>query len=118
MLFDVSVAEEGLAGKDAELWFLDDTLTVEHAGEPLSAYEVAYEAEGGRRGTGRLLEVKKATLFETPFAPDQMRLFRLAETFGEDGWHKALRLGDYAPRSPRRSTMLQQALFAYTEAEV
>ena len=43
---------------------------------------------GGKGGAGRLLRVGKPTLFETPFAPDQMRLFRLAETLGEDGWLK------------------------------
>jgi hypothetical protein len=37
------------------------------------------EAEGGRRGTGRLLEVRKATLFETPLALGQMRVFDISE---------------------------------------
>jgi putative transposase len=109
-------AEEALAGTEAELWLLEKTLNVEHAGEPLSAYEVAYDAEGGRGGSGRLLEVGKPTLFETPFAPGQMRLFGLAETLGEDGWLKALRLEDYAARRPRRPQALQQALFPYHEA--
>ncbi len=45
-----------------------------------------------------------------------MRLFGLAETLGDDGWLKALRLDDYAPRTPRRPAMLQQVLFAYTDA--
>jgi hypothetical protein len=88
---------------------------VEHAGEPLSAYEVAYQAVGGRSGSGRLLEVGKPTLFETPFAPGQPRLFALAETLGDDGWLKTLRLGDYAP-SRARPEMLQQVLFAFTDA--
>ena len=108
--------EEGLAGKRADLWLLENTLTVEHAGEPLSAYEVSYDAAGGRSGAGRLLEVRKPTLFETPFAAGQPRLFGLAETLGEEGWLKALRLGDYAPRSPRHPDMLQQVLFTYTDA--
>jgi transposase InsO family protein len=38
--------EEALAGKEAELWLLENTLTLEHAGEPLSAYEVARDAAG------------------------------------------------------------------------
>lgn len=109
-------AEEGLAGEGADLWLLENTLTVEHAGEPLSAYEVTYDATSGRGGAGRLLEVKKATLFETPFAPGQMRLFGLGEPLGEDGWLKAVRLEDYAPRRPPRQRMLQQALFSYGEA--
>lgn len=108
-------AEEGLAGEEAELWLLENTLTVEHAGEPLSAYEVAYDAAGGRSGAGRLLEVGKPALFETSRALGQMRLLGLAETLGEDGWLKALRLDDYAPRSSRRPDMLQQVLFAYAD---
>jgi hypothetical protein len=51
-------AEEGLAGEDADLWLMENTLTVEHAGEPLPAYEIAYEAGSGRSGSGKLLEVK------------------------------------------------------------
>ncbi len=95
---------------------MENTLTVEHAGEPLSTYEVAYDADGGRGRTGRLLEVGKPTLFETPFVAGQVPLFGLAETLGGDGWPKALRLEDYAPRSSSRSKMLQQVLFAYTDA--
>jgi hypothetical protein len=105
-----------LYAEEAELWLLERTLTVEHAGEPLSAYEVDYDAEGGRGMTGRLLEVRKPTLFETTLVAGQMRLFGLAETLGEDGWLKALRLEDYALRSSSRPKMLQQVLFAYTDA--
>jgi len=70
---------------------------------------------GGRSGSGRLLEVRKPTLFETPFAPGQPKLFGLAETLGDDGWLKALRLEDYAPRRARPE-MRQQVLFAFTDA--
>jgi len=63
-----------------------------------------------------LLEVRKPTLFETLFVAGQMRLFGLAETLGEDGWLKALRLEDYALRSSNRPKMLQQLLFGYTDA--
>jgi hypothetical protein len=38
--------EEALAGKEADLWLLENTLTLEHVGEPLSAYEVAHDAAG------------------------------------------------------------------------
>lgn len=111
-------AEEGLAGEDANLWLLENTLIVEHAGRPLSAYEVSYDARspGGRGGYGRLLEVGRPTLFETPHVSDQPRLFSLAETLDDDGWLKALRLQDYAPRRRSRPGMLQQVLFAYTDA--
>jgi len=108
--------EEALAGKKADLWLLEETLTVEHAGEPLSAYEVEYDETGGRSGTGSLREVKKPTLFDTTFASGQPRLFGLAETLGDGGWLKMLRLDDYAPRGARRPEMLQQVLFAYTDA--
>ena len=101
--------------RKADLWLLERTLTVEHAGRPLSAYEVDYDPPGGGRG-GRLLWVGGPTLFETPFAPNQMRLFGLAETLGDDGWLRALRLEDYAPRRSRHPEMLQQTLFAYTDA--
>lgn len=87
---------------------------MEHAGEPLSSYEVDYDPDGGR--FGRLLRVTKPKLLETPFAPAQMRLFGLAEVLGEDGWLRVLRLEDYASRRPRRPGMLQQALFPYGEA--
>ena len=44
-----------------------------------------------------------------------MRLFGLAEALGKDGWLKVPRLKDYAPRRPRPE-MLQQVLFAFTDA--
>jgi len=45
----------------------------------------------------------------------QLRLFEL-EALGEIGWLKALRLDEYSPQSPRRSQVLQQTLFACSEA--
>jgi hypothetical protein len=66
----------------------------------------------------RLLEVRNATLFETLHLSDQMRLFDLTETLGEEGWLKVLKLEEYAPRRPLRPEMLQQVLFAYTDAAV
>jgi hypothetical protein len=59
--------------------------------------------------------VSKPTLFETSYASSQPRLFGLAETLGE-GWLKMLCLDGYAPRRSRRPEMLQQILFAYTDA--
>lgn len=108
--------EEELAGKEADLWLLERTLTVVYAGEPLSAYEVDRQPAVGRSSSGKLLAVGKPTLFETAFAPGQMRLFGLAETLGDGGWLEVLRLEDYAPRRSRLPEMLQQILFAYTDA--
>jgi len=102
--------EEGLAGSEADLWLQEKSLTLEHAGELLSRYEVEYAP-----GTGGLLAVRCPTLFETSHAPPQPRLFRL-DALGEAGWLKALRLDEYAPRRPRRPSALQQVLFVYTEA--
>ncbi len=51
--------------------------------------------------------VKKPTLFGTPFASGQMRLFGLSETLGDSGWLKALRLEDYVARRPRCPSALQ-----------
>jgi transposase InsO family protein len=113
-------AEEALAGKETDLWLLENTLTLEHAGECLSAYEVARDAAGSpddaRGRSGRLAAVRKPTLFESSYVAGQMRLFSLAETLGEDGWLKVLRLEDYAPRSSCQPEMLQQVLFTYTDA--
>ena len=47
-----------------------------------------------------------------------MRLFDLTETLGEEGWLKVLKLEEYAPRRLLRPEMLQQVLFAYTDAAV
>ena len=66
---------------------------------------------------GELPQSVAGDVAEAP-VPDveQMRLFGLAETLGEDGWLKAFKLEDYAPRRSRRPEMLQQVLFAYTDA--
>ncbi len=102
--------EEALAGREAALWLAAESLTVEHAGEPLSRYEVRVEVE-----TGKLRSVGRPRLFGTSAAVAQPRLFGL-DALGEAGWLKALRLEGYAPRRPRGPLALQQALFPYAEA--
>ena len=79
------------------MWLAAESVTLEHAGEPLSRYEVDLEAE-----TGKLRSVGRAKL---------SGLDALSET----GWLKALRLEGYAPRPPRRPHALQQTLFLYAE---
>ena len=89
-----------------------ESLTLEHAGEPLSRYEVGVEPD-----TGELRWVARPRLFENSHGlnkPEQ-RLFAL-DALGEGGWLKALRLEGYAPRVPRRPRALQEALFPYAEA--
>jgi hypothetical protein len=51
----------------------EKSLTLEHAGEPLSRYEVEHEPS-----TGKLRRVSLPTLFETSFLLGQPRLFNLA----------------------------------------
>ena len=102
--------KSSLAGREAALWLAAESLTVEHAGEPLSRYDVKVEPD-----TGALRSVGRPRLFDTPCALPQPRLFAL-DALGEGGWLKAMRLEGYAPRSPRRPKGLQQALFAHHKA--
>jgi putative transposase len=104
--------EEGLAGSEAAIWLQEKRLTLEHAGEPLSHYEVQHAA-GSR--SGKLLTVRRPVLFESSRVLPQPRLFRL-DVLGEGGWLKALKLEEYVPRRPRGSLALQQILFSNTEA--
>jgi hypothetical protein len=105
-------AKEGLANREVVLWLASEVLTVEYAGEPLARYDVEYSPR-----TKNLREVRKPQLFGTShrLSVAQLRLFEL-EALGEIGWLKALRLDEYSPRSPRRSQVLQQTLFACSEA--
>jgi transposase len=105
-------AEEGLAKREVALWLGSEVLTVEYAGEPLARYDVEYSPR-----TKNLRKVKKPQLFKTSHRVSvaQLRLFEL-EALGEIGWLKALRLDEYSPRSPWRSQVLQQTLFACSEA--
>lgn len=111
-------AEEGLARREVAVWVQEDALTVEYGGEALSRYEVECDAAVGVGAVGRLRRVKGHTLFETSIASPEkpLKLFDLNQVLGEEGWIKALRLQEYAPRRPRRHDKLQQVLFPYTES--
>jgi hypothetical protein len=61
------------------LWLAAESVTLEHAGELLSRYEVRVEAE-----TGELRSVGRARLFGTSAAVAQPRLFGL-DALGEAG---------------------------------
>ena len=103
---------EALAGEVAALWLQERTLMLEHAGETLSRYEVERIP-----GSDRLRDVGKPALFEASRRRSlpQARLFALEEALG-DGWLKALKLGEYAARRPRRPEALQGVLFPYLDA--
>lgn len=105
-------AEEGLAKSEVTLWLGPEVLTVEYAGEPLARYDVEYSPRANR-----LREVKRPKLFETSHRrrSPQPRLFELT-TLGENGWLKALKMGEYVPRKPCPRQALQQVLFSWTEA--
>ncbi len=109
-------AEEGLAGREVAVWIQEDALTVEYGGQALSRYEVECDPARGVGPVGKVRRVKSHALFEHSIVVPQLKLFDLAEILGEDGWIKAIRLADYAPRRPRRPELLQQVLFPYTEA--
>ena len=102
--------EEELSGNEAAVWLQEKSLMLEHAGRPLSRYEVEY-----RPDTGKLLEVTRPTLFENSPGTPQPRLFALT-ALGEAGWLKVLKLDDYAPRRSGKPEALQQVLFPYLEA--
>ncbi len=103
--------EEGLPKKEATLWLEAERLTLEYHGQPLSRYDVEFVA-----GSGELRTVARPRLFETRYAPPQLRLFGLDEVLGEAGWLRALKLEGYTARKPKRPRLLQQALFPYAEA--
>ncbi|PLS87654.1 MAG: integrase, partial [Actinobacteria bacterium] len=99
--------EEALARREAAIWLQPGSLTVEYAGETLSAYDVDLAA-----GTGKPHSVGRPRLFETPHTLPQLRLFALDET----GWLKALKLEAYAPRRFGGPMALQEVLFPYLDA--
>jgi putative transposase len=109
-------AEEGLARQQVAVWVQEDGLTVEYGGEALSRYEVECDPPAGVSSVGRLRAVKCHTLFETSIILGQLRLFDLGEALGEEGWIKAIKLDEYAPRLPHGPDKLQQVLFPYAEA--
>ncbi|MCA1716790.1 MAG: hypothetical protein LC781_08000 [Actinobacteria bacterium] len=99
--------EEALARREAAIWLQPGSLTVEYAGETLSAYDVELAA-----GTGKPRAVGRARLFETSYVLPQLRLFPLEEA----GWLKALKMEGYASRRPRGPMALQEVLFPYLYA--
>jgi hypothetical protein len=96
----------------AALWLQERILMLEHAGETLSRYEVERIP-----GSDKLRDVGKPALFEANRrrSLSQARTFGLEEVLG-DGWLKALKLREYAPRRPHRPQALQEVLFPYAEA--
>jgi len=108
--------KEGLAKQEAAIWLHEKTLTLEHAGQPLSRYDVEYApGDPGEADGKKLAAIRRPRLFETSFALAQLKLFGL-DALGESGWLKAIKLEDYAPRRPHRPQALQDVLFPYLDA--
>lgn len=103
-------AEEGLARREVAVWLGDGEMAVEYGGRTLVRYDVSLSS-----GTTKFEEVTNPRVFATGYRTPQLKLFGL-DALGDDGWLKALRLEDYVPRKVRRPGMLQQALFACTDA--
>lgn len=107
------LGHEGLARREVALWLSNGALAVQHAGETLSRYEVEYRSGSGGQAS-KLIQVRRPELFETVHRLPQPRLFGLEDVLG-DGWLKALKLDEYAPRRPRDPMALQGVLFPYME---
>lgn len=106
--------EEGLAKREAAIWLHEKTLTLEHAGQALSRYDVEYAPRDPGEAGKKLAAIRHPRLLETSYALAQLRLFAL-DALGESGWLKAMRLEGYAPRRPRPQA-LQDVLFPYLDA--
>jgi hypothetical protein len=81
--------ERGLAQEAAVVWLDKEHLTIRFADEPLSQYEVSYEAD-----QHRLRAISHARLFETRFRSPQLVLWEL----GPADWHLVLRLPEHGRR--------------------
>jgi hypothetical protein len=77
------------------VWIGHGEMAVEYAGQALSRYDVSLS-----RDEAKLEAVTNPRLFATAHRSPQLRLFGLEDALGENGWLKALRLDEYAARSP------------------
>jgi hypothetical protein len=102
--------DHGLAGREAALWPVAESLTLEHEGESLSCYEVSVEAK-----TGQLRSVGRPRLFGTSAAAAQPKLLGL-HALDEGGWLTTLKLEGYAPQLPRGPLALRQTLIPHAKA--
>jgi hypothetical protein len=84
--------EEGLAGKQASINLLHDTLTLEYAEEPLSRYSVEFQPD-----QKRFLRVGNPQLYEHPYRSPQLPLWEP----GEVKWEVIIACPPYSPRRKR-----------------
>jgi hypothetical protein len=95
--------ERGLAGAEAAVWVLGETLTVEYATDTLAQYTVVFEPDD--RHIRRIIAPR---LFATRYPAPQPFLSALAAV----PWQPALRLPQYRARRQRRARATQVPLFS------
>lgn len=101
--------EEGLAGREASVWLLRETLTIAFEELPVAQYTVTYGKENP--DVARTLQttpfemVEEARMFPSRFPSPQPPLWDLHEV----EWHKVLRVRRPPPRQRRSGTALIQA---------
>jgi putative transposase len=98
--------ERGLAGAEAAVWALGETLTVEYATDTLAQYTVAYEPD-----ERHIRAVTEPRLFATRYPSPQPLLDGLTAV----EWHPALRLPRYRARLRPTATSEQARLFPLDE---
>jgi len=86
--------ERGLAGAEAAVWALGETLTIEYATDTLAQYTAVFEPD-----QRRIRAIKDPRLFATRYPAPQPMLPALAAL----AWQPALRLSAYAARRKRAS---------------
>jgi len=94
--------ERGLAGAEAAVWALGETLTLEYATDTLAQYTVAFEAD-----ERHIRAVRDPRLFATRYPARQPFL----PTLDAVAWRPALRLPTYAARRPGPPGLVQVPLF-------
>jgi hypothetical protein len=94
--------ERGLAGREAAVWVLGETLTIEYATEALAQYRLTYEADGRH-----IRAVSEPRLFATRHQSPQSWLPRLEAL----DWQPARQLSRYRARRIRQRLAAQLLLF-------
>ena len=94
--------ERGLAGAEAAVWTLGETLTLEYATDTLAQYTVAFEPD-----ERHIRAVRAPRLFATRYPARQPFL----PTLDTVAWQPALRLPTYAARRSGPPGLVQVPLF-------
>ena len=99
--------ERGLAGHEAAVWVLGETLTIEYATDTLAQYRLTYEADGRH-----IRAVSEPRLFATRHQSPQAWLPRLEAL----DWQPARQLPRYRARRIHQRLAAQLLLFSPADA--